>query len=113
MLTILPIVGLVGASNLSTAIIILGIGAVMIFTASPKYLQFFWMIAGGAGFMTIFLALESYRLERIATGEIRRNTKKVIRPCRDCMPLEAEAYLAEDWGTVSRSWGFFLRHKMI
>ena len=73
MLTILPIVGLVGASNLSTAIIILGIGAVMIFTASPEYLQFFWMIAGGAGFMTIFLALESYRLERIA---IWRNPEK-------------------------------------
>ena len=73
MLTILPIVGLVGASNLSTAIIILGIGAVMIFTASPKYLQFFWMIAGGAGFMTIFLALETYRLERIA---IWRNPEK-------------------------------------
>ena len=73
MLTILPIVGLVGASNLSTAIIILGIGAVLIFTASPKYLQFFWMIAGGAGFMTIFLALESYRLERIA---IWRNPEK-------------------------------------
>lgn len=73
MLTILPIVGLVGASNLSTAIIILGIGAVMIFTASPKYLQFFGMIAGGAGFMTIFLALESYRLERIA---IWRNPEK-------------------------------------
>ena len=73
MLTILPIVGLVGASNLSTAIIILGIGAVMIFTASPKYLQFIWMIAGGAGFMTIFLALESYRLERIA---IWRNPEK-------------------------------------
>ena len=73
MLTILPIVGLVGASNFSTAIIILGIGAVMIFTASPKYLQFFWMIAGGAGFMTIFLALESYRLERIA---IWRNPEK-------------------------------------
>ena len=73
MLTILPVVGVVGASNLSTAIIILGIGAVLIFTASPKYLQFFWMIAGGAGFMTIFLALESYRLERIA---IWRNPEK-------------------------------------
>ena len=73
MLTILPVVGLVGASNLSTAIIILGIGAVLIFTASPKYLQFFWMIAGGAGFMTIFLALESYRLARIA---IWRNPEK-------------------------------------
>ena len=73
MLTILPVVGLVGASNLSTAIIILGIGAVLIFTASPKYLEFFWMIAGGAGFMTIFLALESYRLERFA---IWRNPEK-------------------------------------
>ena len=73
MLTILPVVGLVGASNLSTAIIILGIGAVLIFTASPKYLLFFWLIAGGAGFMTIFLALESYRLERIA---IWRNPEK-------------------------------------
>ena len=37
---ILPIVGLVGASNLSTAIIILGIAAVLIFTASPRYGQF-------------------------------------------------------------------------
>lgn len=113
MLTILPIVGLVGASNLSTAIIILGIGAVLIFTASPKYLQFFWMIAGGAGFMTIFLALESYRLERIAIWRNPEKYEKGYQTCRDCMPLEAEAYLAEDWGTVSRSWGFFLRHKMI
>ena len=86
MLTILPIVGLVGASNLSTAIIILGIGAVMIFTASPKYLQFFWMIAGGAGFMTIFLALESYRLERIA---IWRNPEKYEKGYQTLQGLSA------------------------
>lgn len=66
MLPILPIVALVGASNLSTAIIILGIAAVLIFVASPKYAQFIWMGAAAAGFMTIFLLLESYRLERIA-----------------------------------------------
>lgn len=70
MAAILPIVGLVGASNLSTAIIILGIGAVLIFVASPKYGQFVFMGALGAGFMTVFLALESYRLERL---EIWRN----------------------------------------
>ena len=63
---ILPIVALVGASNLSTAIIILGIGVVLIFVASPKYVQFVLMGVLGAGFMTIFLALESYRLERLA-----------------------------------------------
>ena len=66
MIWILPIVGLVGASNLSTAIIILGIGVILIFVASPKYAQFIGMGTLGAGFMGIFLALESYRLERIA-----------------------------------------------
>ena len=63
---ILPIVGLVGASNLSTAIIILGIAAVLIFTASPRYGQFVILGLAAAGFMAVFLALESYRLERIA-----------------------------------------------
>ncbi len=66
MFFLLPIVGLVGASNLSTAIIILGIGVVLIFVASPKYGQFILMGVLGVGFMTIFLALESYRLERLA-----------------------------------------------
>lgn len=66
MASILPIVGLVGASNLSTAIIILGIGVILIFVASPKYGQFIFMGVMGAGFMAIFLALESYRLERLA-----------------------------------------------
>ena len=62
---ILPIVGLVGASNLSTAIIILGIGVILVFVASPKYVQFIWMGVIGTGFMTVFLMLESYRLERL------------------------------------------------
>ncbi|MEE1085850.1 MAG: putative peptidoglycan glycosyltransferase FtsW [Schaedlerella sp.] len=66
MLPVLPIVALVGTSNLSTAIIILGIAAVLIFVASPNYLQFIWLGLAAVGFMGIFLALESYRLERLA-----------------------------------------------
>ena len=73
MCTILPIVGLVGASILSTAIIILGIGIVLVFVASPLYAQFIWLGVSGGGFLTIFLALESYRLERLA---IWRNPEK-------------------------------------
>ena len=65
MFVLLPIVGLVGAGNLSTAIIILGIGVILVFVASPLYAQFIWMGVLGVGFLTIFLALESYRLERI------------------------------------------------
>ena len=64
--SVLPVVGLVGASNLSTAIIILGIAVVLVFVASPKYGQFAWMIFLGCAFMGIFLAMESYRLERLA-----------------------------------------------
>ena len=63
--SVLPVVGLVGASNLSTAIIILGIAVILVFVASPKYGQFAWMIFLGCGFMGIFLAMESYRLERL------------------------------------------------
>ena len=73
MVCVLPIVGLVGASNLSTAIIILGIGVVLVFVASPLYAQFVWLGGTGVGFLAIFLALESYRLERLA---IWRNPEK-------------------------------------
>lgn len=66
MIAILPIVGLVGASNLSTAIIILGIGVVLVFTASPMYAQFVWIAVCGVGFLAIFLVTASYRLERLA-----------------------------------------------
>ena len=66
MLLILPIVGLVGTNNLSTAIIIMGIAVILVFTASPKYLQFIAMGGLGVGFLAIFLSVESYRLERLA-----------------------------------------------
>ena len=65
-LSSLPIVGLVGTNNLSTAIIILGIAVVLIFVASPKYLQFLAIGGMGIGFVAIFLATASYRLERLA-----------------------------------------------
>lgn len=73
MLTLLPIVGLVGTNNLSTAIIILGIGVILIFVSNPKYLPFVGLGFGGIGFVAIFLAAESYRLERLA---IWRNPEK-------------------------------------
>ncbi len=66
MVSILPIVGLVGTNNLSTAIIILGIGVVLVFVASPTYAEFIWIGACGVGFLAIFLATASYRLERLA-----------------------------------------------
>ena len=65
-LLILPVVGLVGSNNLSTAIIILGIAVILIFVANPQILPFLWIGGTGVGFIGIFLSLESYRLERLA-----------------------------------------------
>ena len=73
MVTLPPIVGLVGTNNLSTAIIILGIGVMLIFVSNPRYLPFVGIGAAGACFMAVFLAAESYRLERLA---IWRNPEK-------------------------------------
>lgn len=62
---VLPIVGVVASNNLSTAIIILGIAVCMLFVASPKYSHF--LIVGGVGLVggIAFIALESYRADRI------------------------------------------------
>ncbi len=64
-LSILPIVGLVGTNNLSTAIIILGIGVIVIFVSYPAWFPFVCMVVAGGGFMALFLSVESYRLERL------------------------------------------------
>ena len=73
MLLVLPIVALVGTNNLSTAIIILGIGVILIFVAHPGYLPFVGIGAAGIGVVTVFIMMESYRLERLA---IWRNPEK-------------------------------------
>lgn len=69
----MPIVGLVGKNNLSSAIIIFGIAVVLIFIASPKYRQFITIAGVGIAFIAVFLSLESYRLDRL---KVWRNPEK-------------------------------------
>ena len=66
MALLLPIVGLVGTNNLSTAVIILGIGVILIFVSDPRYLPFVGIGAAGILFIGFFLSMASYRLERLA-----------------------------------------------
>lgn len=65
-LYVLPIVALVATNNLSTAIIILGIAACLIFMSNPYYMQFVGLGGAAVVLAGAFLAAESYRLERIA-----------------------------------------------
>ena len=62
---LLPLVGIVAASNLSTAVIIMGIGVCMLFVASPKYSHFVIIVILGVAFVTVFIMFAGYRGDRI------------------------------------------------
>lgn len=94
MLLILPIVGLVGTNNLSTAIIIMGIAAILVFVASPRYLQFVAMGGLGAGFLAIFLSVNPTGWSVLLSGAIRRLMKKAIKPYRGFTPSDPAGFSA-------------------
>ena len=106
MVMILPVVGLVGASNLSTAIIILGIGVILIFVASPKYGQFIFMGVLGIGFMAVFLALESYRLERLAIWRNPEAYEKVYQTLQGLYAIGSGGLFGRGLGESIQKLGF-------
>ncbi len=67
---VLPLVALVAVvtSNMSSALIVLIIAGIMVFVASPKYLQFVAIIASGfAALLLVILVTGNYWLKRIQT----------------------------------------------
>lgn len=65
MVSILPIFAVVAYTNLSTAIIIMGIAAAMVFVAHPKYRPFVIIILVGVIAIGMFIMMEDYRRGRI------------------------------------------------
>lgn len=106
MLPVLPIAGLVGASNLSTAIIILGIAVVVIFIASPKYSQFIWMGTAAVAFMAVFLAMESYRLERIAIWRNPEQYEKGYQTLQGLYAIGSGGLFGVGYGNSMQKLGF-------
>lgn len=64
-LLLIPLLGVVAYSNLSTAVIIFGIAVCMLFVASPKYGQFILVGIGGVLFVIAFIFLAKYRSTRV------------------------------------------------
>lgn len=112
MFTLLPIVGLVGSNNLSTAIIILGIGVILIFVSSPHYLQFLALGSAGIGFITIFLAAESYRLERLAIWRNPEKYEKGFQTIQGLYAIGSGDFLDGDWETVYKNWASYPKPRM-
>lgn len=103
---VLPIVGLVGTNNLSTAIIILGIAVILIFVSNPKYLQFIWIGAVGIGFISIFLSMESYRLERLAIWKNPENFEKGFQTIQGLYAIGSGGLFGRGLGESIQKLGF-------
>ena len=106
MLSLLPVVGLVGSNNLSTSVIILGIGAILIFAASPHYIQFVALGGAGIGFITIFLAAESYRLERLAIWRSPEKYEKGFQTIQGLYAIGSGGLFGRGLGNSIQKLGF-------
>jgi cell division protein FtsW len=64
---LIPLVGVIAYSNLSTAVIVLGIAVCMLFVASPKYKPFLVIGVLGVAFILIFIFAmgAGYRSDRV------------------------------------------------
>lgn len=102
----LPIVGLVGTNNLSTAVIILGIAVILIFVSNPNYLQFVGIGAAGIGFIGIFLAMESYRLERLAVWRNPEAYDKGFQTLQGLMAIGSGGLFGTGLGSSMQKLGF-------
>lgn len=106
MLTLLPIVGLVGSNNLSTAIIILGIGVILIFVSNPKYMQFLGLGGAGISFIAVFLAAESYRLERLAIWRDPEKYEKGFQTIQGLYAIGSGGIFGRGLGSSLQKLGF-------
>lgn len=106
MLLILPIVGLVGTNNLSTAIIILGIGVILVFVSHPRYLPFLGLGGIGVAFIAVFLGMESYRLERLAIWRDPESYEKGFQTIQGLYAIGSGGLFGKGLGESIQKLGF-------
>ncbi|NCB91391.1 MAG: cell division protein FtsW [Clostridia bacterium] len=106
MLVLMPIVALVGTNNLSTAIIILGIGVILIFISNPRYLPFVGVGAAGLGMVSIFLGMESYRLERLAIWRDPEKYEKGFQTIQGLYAIGSGGIFGKGLGSSLQKLGF-------
>jgi cell division protein FtsW len=104
--TLLPIVALVGSNNLSTAIIILGIGVVLIFVSNPKYLKFVGLGVAGVLVVAVFLMAESYRLERLAIWRNPEQYEKGFQTIQGLYAIGSGGLFGRGLGSSLQKLGF-------
>jgi cell division protein FtsW len=78
----------------------------MIFISNPRYLPFLWIILAGAGFLGIFLSLESYRLERIAIWQHPEQYEKGYQTMQGLYAIGSGGLFGRGLGNSLQKLGF-------
>ena len=108
MVFILPLFALIAVNNLSTAIIVLGIGVAMLFVASPKYWQF--LAIGGTGIAGILLFLmipgAGYRGERVEIWLHPENFDKGYQTLQGLYAIGSGGLFGKGLGNSMQKLGF-------
>ena len=105
--TVVPLAGAVAVNNLSTAVIIVGIAIVIVFVASPKYLQF--LILGGlavlAGAVLMFASF-SYRRDRFDIWLHPENYEKGYQTLQGLYAIGSGGLFGKGLGQSMQKLGF-------
>lgn len=108
MVFVLPLFVMIAINNLSTAIIVMGIGVAMLFVASPKYWQF--LAIGGVGILGIalFLVLPSagYRGERVEMWLHPENFAKGYQTLQGLYAIGSGGLFGKGLGNSMQKLGF-------
>ena len=107
MALVLPVVGLVGTNNLSTAVIILGIAVILIFVGqSPDIGNSSAWGRPASAFLAIFLSMESYRLERLAVWRNPEEHEKGFQTIQGLYAIGSGGIFGRGLGSSLQKLGF-------
>ena len=112
---LIPLIIVVAISNLSTAVIIIGISVCMLFVASPKYLQFIIVAVAVVVFAVAFVMLAGYRSTRIEAWlhPETAGTDAVFQTMMGLYAIGSADCLEKDLERAYRSLAMCRSHKMI
>ena len=78
----------------------------LIFVANPRYLQFLALGSAGVGFIAVFLAAESYRLERLAIWRDPEKYEKGFQTIQGLYAIGSGGIFGKGFGNSLQKLGF-------
>ena len=103
---ILPLFAVVAYTNLSTAVIIMGIAVIMVFVANPNYKPFFAIAGVMVAAVVIFINMATYRQDRIQAWLDPESTDKGYQTLQGLYAIGSGGLFGKGLGESVEKLGF-------